>query len=56
MTRINISCAPLDNYKSKLVANIQSINFGKTYPYFVFSTNLENISLKKYGNENNSRG
>jgi hypothetical protein len=47
MTRINILCAPLDIYKSKLVANIQYANFGKTYPCFVFSTNLKNISLKK---------
>jgi hypothetical protein len=56
MTKINISCAPLDIYKSKLVANIQSTNFGKTYPCFVFSTNLKNISLNKIGNENNSKG
>jgi hypothetical protein len=56
MTKINISCAPLDIYKSKLVANIQSTNFGETHPCFVFSTNFKNISLKQIENENNSKG
>jgi hypothetical protein len=45
MTRTNISCAPLDIHKLKLIVTyIQSINFGKTYISFVFSTKLCDIS------------
>ncbi len=46
ITRTKISCAPLDIHKSKFVVDIQSPNFGKTYNYFIFFTNLGNISLK----------
>jgi hypothetical protein len=44
ITKANISCAPFDIHKSKfVVVEIQSVNFGKTYICFVFSTKLGNI-------------
>jgi hypothetical protein len=47
ITKAYISCAPFDIHKSKLVvAEIQFINFGKTYTHFLFSTKLANISWK----------
>jgi len=44
LAKTKILCASFDIHKSKLVANIQSTNFGKAYSYFVFSTNLGKIS------------
>lgn len=44
VTRANISCAPLDIHKLKLVfIDIQFANFGTC---FIFSTKLSNISWK----------
>ncbi len=49
ITRVNISCAPFDIHKSKLVVvEIQFVNFGKTYTRFIFSTKLGNISWKSF--------
>jgi hypothetical protein len=45
MTKTNISFAPLDIDKSKLtIVDMHSMNFSKTYTYFVFFIKLSNIS------------
>jgi hypothetical protein len=49
ITRANISCVPSNIHESKLVVTkIQSINFGKIYTCFIFSTKLGNSSRKNY--------